>query len=292
MDLTLPPQLETLVEQASEVWRDGGWAMIAIAAVALVMFAVGTNIYLKLLAKRFELSWRSALIVALGAMGVALISIVASAPADGSGDASIFEQVFVRPASVYQRAAIIAGVGVALGVLRVLYSLLRVKGCGDWPAWIDQPNKRRGPIGQMLDFVTGGRDIEQTAIFFEELRSTEVKPFERDLLVMKVCVAAAPLLGLLGTVTGMIATFVALNEGSGGDQTQAMVSQGISVALITTETGLVIALAGLFYQYQIARKQQRYKAFIARMESQCMQTVYHQTKHAEPGGGETKRQAA
>jgi len=32
MDLTLPPQLETLVEQANEVWRDGGWAMIAIAA--------------------------------------------------------------------------------------------------------------------------------------------------------------------------------------------------------------------------------------------------------------------
>ncbi|MFN3166640.1 MAG: MotA/TolQ/ExbB proton channel family protein [Phycisphaeraceae bacterium] len=291
MDLKPPPQLERLIEQANAVWLDGGWAMIAIAAVAVVMFAVGTNIYLKLLAKRFELSWRSALIVALGALGVAVISIVASAPADGAGDASLVEQVFVRPAVVYERAAIIAGVGLALGLLRVLYSLLRVRGCGDWPTWIGQPSKRRGPIGQMLDFVTGGRDIEQTGVFFEELRSTEVKPFERDLLVMKVCVAAAPLLGLLGTVTGMIATFQALTGGSGGDQTQALVADGISVALITTETGLVIALAGLFYQYQLARKQQRYKAFIAHMESQCTQTVYHQTKDAgnDLGG---QRQAA
>lgn len=282
MDFKVPAQLETLVDQANEIWFDGGWAMVAIAAVALVMFAVGTNIYLKLLAKRFELSWRSALIVALGAAGVALISIVASAPADGARDTSLFEQVFVRPADVYQRALILAGVGAAVAGLRLLYSVLRVSGCKAWPGWIEHPGRRRGTIGQMLDFVTGGRSIEQTGIFFEELRSTEVKPFERDLLVMKVCVAAAPLLGLLGTVTGMIATFDALNTGSGGDQTQAMVSEGISVALITTETGLVIALAGLFYQYQLSRKQQRYKAFIAHMETLCTQAVYHQTKRIDP----------
>jgi biopolymer transport protein ExbB/TolQ len=46
------------------------------------------------------------------------------------------------------------------------------------------------------------------------LRATEVAPFERDLRVMKICVGAAPLLGLFGTVTGMLATFGALASGS------------------------------------------------------------------------------
>ena len=71
---------------------------------------------------------------------------------------------------------------------------------------------------------------------------------------MKICVSAAPLMGLLGTVTGMLATFAALASGSGGDKTMSLVAEGISEALITTETGLVIALPGLFLQYQLTRK--------------------------------------
>jgi biopolymer transport protein ExbB len=52
------------------------------------------------------------------------------------------------------------------------------------------------------------------------------------------------------------------------------VAGGISEALITTETGLVIALAGLFFQYQLARKHQRYKAFLAHLETVCNQKLY------------------
>lgn len=210
MDLNLPPQLDRFYQQAQEIWLDGGWAMIAIAAVALVLFTVGMNIYFKLTAKGFEL---------------------------------ISEK--------------------------------------KWRRWIDHPEQRRGPIGRLLDFVTGVNSVEQTGVVFDEVRATEVKPFERDLLVMRVCIAAAPLLGLLGTVTGMVATFDALNQGSGGDETQQMVSDGISVALITTETGLVIALVGLFFQYQLARKHQRYKAFIAHMETVCTQVIYHKTMREE-----------
>jgi len=206
MNIQLPPQLEKLYAQAQEIWLDGGWAMIAIAAISVVMFFVGMNIYIRLTSKGFE---------------------------------------FVPEKK--------------------------------WRRWIEHPEQRRGPIGRMLDFVTGGKSVAQTSVFFDELRQTEIKPFERDLMVMRVCVAAAPLLGLLGTVTGMVATFDALNQGSGGDETQQMVSAGISVALITTETGLVIALAGLFFQYQLTRKHQRYKAFIAHMETVCTQVVYHQT---------------
>ena len=82
------------------------------------------------------------------------------------------------------------------------------------------------------------------------------------------------LLGLLGTVTGMLATFAALGQGSGGDQAMAAISAGISEALITTETGLIIALPGLFFQYQMTRGYERYRAFLAQLESGCNQFVH------------------
>ncbi len=145
-----------------------------------------------------------------------------------------------------------------------------------WRNWIDHPQQRRGPIGQMLDFVAGGKTIQETAMYFEELRTTEIAPYERDLRVMKICVSVSPLLGLLGTVTGMLATFAALASGSGGEKTMALVAKGISEALITTETGLVIALPGIFFQYQLVRKHDRYKAFLAHLETVCTQKLYRE----------------
>lgn len=143
-----------------------------------------------------------------------------------------------------------------------------------WQHWINHPEERRGPIGELLDFVTGSRSIKETGIIFEELRTTEIVPFERDLRVMKICVSSAPLLGLLGTVTGMLATFGALASGSGGEKTMSMIASGISEALITTETGLVIALPALFFQYQLTRQHDRYKTFLAHLETVCTQKLY------------------
>jgi len=153
-----------------------------------------------------------------------------------------------------------------------------------WRSWISHPEERRGPVGKLLDFVTGGNSLKDTALFFEELRSTEIIPFERDLKVMKICVGSAPLLGLLGTVTGMLATFAALASGSGGEKTMGMIAGGISEALITTETGLIIALPGLFFQYQLSREHERYKAFLAHLETVCTQTVYRRLHHKEAAG--------
>ncbi|MBN1515007.1 MotA/TolQ/ExbB proton channel family protein [Candidatus Sumerlaeota bacterium] len=199
----LSDQLGSLWSQAFEIWLSGGWAMIAIACIALAMFGLGMHVRLKL---------------------------------TGKGFSSVREKT--------------------------------------WRHWINHPNERRGPIGDLLDFVVGAASLKEAAVNFEELRATEIAPFERDLRVMKICVGAAPLLGLLGTVTGMLATFAALAGGGGGDQTMALVAGGISEALVTTETGLVIALPGLFFQYQLARKLERYKGFLAHLETVCAQKLY------------------
>ena len=57
-----------------------------------------------------------------------------------------------------------------------------------------------------------------------------------------------------------------------------MVAAGISEALVTTETGLVIALPGLFFQYQLVRKLERYKAFLAHLETVCTQSLYRRLR--------------
>jgi len=147
-----------------------------------------------------------------------------------------------------------------------------------WCQWIDYPEKRKGPIGEMLNFLTRGKSLKHTTALFKELRANETVPFERDLRVLKTCVATAPLLGLLGTVIGMLTTFSALGTGAGGDKTMGMVAQGISEALITTETGLVIALPGLFFQYQLSRKHEKFKSFLARLETVYNQKLYKKLK--------------
>lgn len=142
--------------------------------------------------------------------------------------------------------------------------------------WIKQPETGRGPVGRMIRFVMGATNLKEIGIYFDELQQTEIAPFERDLKVMRTCVTVAPLLGLLGTVTGMLATFAALASGSGGDKTMGLVASGISEALITTETGLIVALPGLIFQYKLARENERYKAFIAHLQTTCTQQLFKQ----------------
>lgn len=147
--------------------------------------------------------------------------------------------------------------------------------------WTKHPETGRGPVGRMIRFVMGANNLKEIGILFDELHQTELAPLDRDLKLMQTCVSVAPLLGLLGTVTGMLATFAALATGSGGDKTMGMVASGISEALITTETGLLVALPGLIFQYKLAREHEQYKAFLAHLQTTCTQRLYKQQQKAE-----------
>ena len=197
------PSFPELVDEALNIWQDGGSTMWFIAAIALVMFGVGVSVALRLLRANLgrvsELTWRG---------------------------------------------------------------------------WIENPKQAQGKLGRLLNRLKGARNLDDVAGRFEAVRSSELAPFERDLKVMKVCVSAAPLVGLLGTVMGMLETFSALSSGGGGDQTMVKIAAGISEALITTETGLVIALPGLFFQYLLVRGFEGYKAFLVRFETVFTQSFY------------------
>jgi len=77
-------------------------------------------------------------------------------------------------------------------------------------------------------------DIITESIIHESIR---LDKFSSTILVIA---AVAPLLGLLGTVTGMIATFEIITEFGTGDP--KLLSSGISIALVTTELGLIVAI--------------------------------------------------
>ena len=106
---------------------------------------------------------------------------------------------------------------------------------------------------------------------FAELVSEELPPIDRDIKLIKVAMSAAPLWGLLGTVTGMLTTFSGLASGGGGDKTMDVVAKGISEALITTETGLMIAIPGYFLHYYIARRRDQFDTFITHLETVATQ---------------------
>ena len=77
------------------------------------------------------------------------------------------------------------------------------------------------------------------------------------------------MLGLLGTVMGMLMMFKGLSVGGG--KLVDVVASGISEALITTEMGLLIAVPGYFMAYAIKRRMDEYEAFLLRLESLTLQ---------------------
>ncbi len=96
----------------------------------------------------------------------------------------------------------------------------------------------------------------------------------RDLLATQqkyanVLIVAAPLLGLLGTVIGMLDTFKGIGAESGLDTTQA-VADGVKVALITTQTGLMIAIIGLFFTQLISRAYRKKELLLVELELKAM----------------------
>lgn len=90
---------------------------------------------------------------------------------------------------------------------------------------------------------------------FTRAANQEMQRFSQGLPTLDTCITAAPLLGLLGTVTGMMATFGALGEGGGDIAANAgKITGGVAEALIATACGLVIAVTGLLpFNYLNAR---------------------------------------
>ena len=115
--------------------------------------------------------------------------------------------------------------------------------------------KSKDYIAKILVYTLTNKEYSLSNAFVRA-SSQELARFQQGMATLDTCITAAPLLGLLGTVTGMMRTFGALGTGdvSGAAST---ITGGVAEALIATACGLGIAIIGLLpYNYLNARAEQ------------------------------------
>jgi biopolymer transport protein ExbB len=136
---------------------------------------------------------------------------------------------------------------IALGIVGLLIAIWRWVGLSSDSRKVAAQLKREtastdNPLGRVLAAYESNRgaDTETIELKLSEAALKEMPGLTKGLLFIKVVSAVAPLMGLLGTVTGMIKTFQVITLYGAGDP--KMMAGGISQALMTTVLGLVVAI--------------------------------------------------
>jgi biopolymer transport protein ExbB len=146
-------------------------------------------------------------------------------------------------------------------------------------------NAISGPVGNMLavgvKHLQGSRELIEE-VMYETVLSTRLK-IQSLLPFVAMSATCAPLLGLLGTVTGIIRTFNLITIFGSGDA--KTLSSGISEALITTEYGLMVAIPSLLMHAFLSRKargviDQMEKATVAFINQLCKTPYEHINEEA------------
>ncbi|EZQ13943.1 flagellar motor protein MotA [Halopseudomonas bauzanensis] len=171
-----------------------------------------------------------------------------------------------------RQGGLVGYVIIALGVLGVVLALIKLV----WLLGISNKVERQAnsldqlrddnPLGRILGVIGSKPRLEELdtlELKLDEAILRETPALDRGNGLIKLLAAVAPLLGLLGTVTGMIATFQAITLFGTGDP--KLMAGGISQALVTTVQGLVVAIPLLFLHGMLAS---RSKAVIQVLEQQ------------------------
>lgn len=123
---------------------------------------------------------------------------------------------------------------------------------------------KNGPVVRLLEAALANRNSgrEELEHLVEEIAIEETPALSHNLNILDTIITIAPLLGLLGTVTGMIKSFNVVSLAAGGNA-PAQITGGVAEALIATATGLAIAIVTLVgYNYLT----EQVKAIVSDME--------------------------
>jgi len=169
---------------------------------------------------------------------------------------------------------------IALGLIGLLIALVRWLYLGATGARLrsqlkSDEAKENNPLGRVLKIYQDNRDVdtETLELKLDEAILKEVPKLENWQGSIKIIAAVAPLLGLLGTVTGMIATFQAITLFGTGDP--KLMAGGISQALVTTVLGLTVAIPLVLLHSVVAS---RSKALIEVLEEQSAGIIAKQSE--------------
>jgi biopolymer transport protein ExbB len=146
-----------------------------------------------------------------------------------------------------RQGGVVGYIIIGLGVLALLLVLERYLVL----AWVQRKMRRQSgdvdarsnnPLGRLslLAQEHSRASLDALDMYLDEAVTREASRLSRGLPTLAIVAAVAPLLGLLGTVTGMIETFQAITLFGAGDP--KMMSSGISQALVTTQLGLAVAI--------------------------------------------------
>lgn len=133
------------------------------------------------------------------------------------------------------------------------------------------------PLGRIMAVYQANQDLDtdDLELKLDEAVLKETPRIERGVNIIKVLAAVSPLLGLLGTVTGMIATFQSITLFGTGDP--KLMAGGISTALMTTVLGLISAIPLIFLHAIVSGKS---KSMVHLLEEQSTGLL---AEHAEKG---------
>jgi len=110
---------------------------------------------------------------------------------------------------------------------------------------------KKGPNAKLLSAALAhySEDPDRVREVMQAVGEDEIKKMEKHLAILDVIAMISPLLGLLGTVIGIISSFNILGTAAGA-AAPAQISSGIAAALISTALGLIIAIpTAIFYSY-------------------------------------------
>ena len=120
---------------------------------------------------------------------------------------------------------------------------------------VDLCRKTNTPIARMVEkgIERLGRPMADVQNAIENVANLEVSKLENGLPFLATIAGGAPMIGFLGTVLGMVRTFLDMSA-AGGTVDTALLSGGISVAMVTTVGGLIVGIPAYFgYNYLVAR---------------------------------------
>jgi len=129
-----------------------------------------------------------------------------------------------------------------------------------------------GRVNEIMRYCMGNhRNAKQTRKRFDQVRTNDASYLNRRLRFLMVLASSAPLIGLLGTVIGMLQTFDGLSMQD--SYKMDTVASGISQALVTTQTGLLVSIPALALIHLLYRRKKAWLTCINRLESLSIRQV-------------------
>ena len=144
---------------------------------------------------------------------------------------------------------------------------------GEFP---DKTWKKGSAAERIVHVAVKEKASEETIRAYAKL---EMASMERGMFLLEVIVAGAPLIGLLGTVTGLVEVFSQMP--ADGNVDKALFSEGISLALLTTMAGLAIALPTLFFNSYLQRILDKRAASLEWLTARLVDAVDRKGTHSE-----------